>query len=162
MKDSETHSLEGREKKYYVCRQTGADHVDASPRLRIVEDNCQSPHPGLAAFDHLFPRIRWPAANHAGKIKTPREPHATPQSTQNSRFNPVMEPVLDNASVANNLNYLRFEFQRVGPELKLIAPPPRRTSVPGNGLAWSQPHPSRGARPAILDAPDEIGLRLES
>ena len=33
-----------------------------------------------------------------------------------------MSRPLDNASVANNLNYLRFELQRVRPELKLIAP----------------------------------------
>ena len=68
---------------------------------------------------------------------------------------------LDNASVANNLNYLRFELQRVRPELKLIAPRLGEHRFLGMAFAWSQPHPSRGARPSILDAPDEIGLPLE-
>src|SRR6202011_2276519 len=46
----------------------------------------QPPHLGFAAFDHLFPRIRWRSESHLGQQKQPAVPAAY---LKNPRFKPL-------------------------------------------------------------------------
>src|SRR6202011_4044494 len=51
----------------------------------------QPPHLGFAAFDHLFPRIRWRSESHLGQQKQPAVPAAY---LKNPPIQAVMEVVL--------------------------------------------------------------------
>src|SRR5271167_1702303 len=46
----------------------------------------QPPHLGFAAFDHLFPRIRWRSESHLGQQKQPAVPAAYVKNPDSSRY----------------------------------------------------------------------------
>jgi hypothetical protein len=76
----------------------------------------QPPHLGFAAFDHLFPRIRWRSESHLGKQKQPAVPAAY---LKNPPIQAVMEVVLDAGLAILTLSDPQRQLQRT-PELRAV------------------------------------------